>query len=236
MIWSPSEVEDVLSQMRLGATAQTGGSRCHTTYAYSEGQWTCEAFDEGRVDVYPSSEEHVRSLIASEPELFRHILRAIPWRRFSAAFLAGEREAARTHLREALAYGDGFDHGSILDAMLMWPETSPSEQIVELMREKLCGFTAYHVFMDAIVWDRSPELAGKGLAFADQLVEMVGETIGCHYLRATFHEQGGDLDAAERELARELELLPDGHSNRESYEQQLARVRARIAESLSSPD
>lgn len=229
MIWSPPEVEAILAQMKLGATAQTGGSRCHTTYGYSAGQWTSEAFDEGHTDVYPSSEEQVRALIASEPELFRHILRSIPWRRFSAAYIAGEREAARTHLRETLAYGDGFGHIAILDAMLAWPETEPSEQIVELMREKLSGFTAYHVFMDAIGWDRSPELAGKGLAFVDQLVEMVGETTGCHYLRATFHEQGGDLGAAERELVRELELLPDAHSSRSSYEQQLARVRARMS-------
>lgn len=234
MSWSQAEVEAILEQMQLGATAQTGGSRCHTTYGFSDGQWVCEAFDEGHTDVYPSSEAQIRSLIASEPELFRGILRSIPWRRFSEAYLAGEREVARVHLREALAYGDGFGHGSILDAMLAWPETAPSESIVELMREKLRGFTAYHVFMDAIGWDRSPELTGKGLAYVDQLVEMVGEAVGCHYLRATFHEQGGDLAAAERELLRELERLPEGHSNRSTYEQFLARVRARMSAATPS--
>jgi hypothetical protein len=229
MSWSQVEVEVILVEMQLGATAQTGGSRCHTTYAHRDGQWVYEAFDEGHIEVYARSEAQIRSLIASEPELFRHILRAVPWRRFSAAYLAGEREAARAHLRDALAYGDGFEHGTILDAMLGWPETPPSDELVELMREKLRDFTAYHVFMDAILWDRSPARAEKGLAYADQLVDMVGETLGCHYLRATFHEQRGDLDASERELLRELERLPEGHSNRTIYEQNLERVRARMS-------
>jgi hypothetical protein len=87
--------------------------------------------------------------------------------------------------------------------------------------------------MDAIGWDRSPELADNGLAFVDQLVAMAGEAIGCHYLRAAFHEQAGDLGAAERELLRELERLPEAHSNRSYYEQSLARVRARMV--ASSP-
>jgi hypothetical protein len=229
MSWSQAEVEAILAQMQLGATAQSGGSRCHTTYGHRDGQWVCEAFDEGHTDLYASSEAQIRSFIESEPELFRHILRAVPWQRFSAAYLAGEREAARAHLREAVAYGDGFEHGAVLDAMLGWPETPPSDQLVELMREKLRDFTAYHVFMDAIGWDRSPALAEKGLAFVDQLVEMVGETIGCHYLRAAFHEQHGDLDAAERELLRELERLPEGHTSRSIYEQNLAGVRARMS-------
>jgi hypothetical protein len=228
MSWSQPEVELILAQMRLGETAMSGGSRCHTTYGFSAGQWFFEYFDEGYTDVHPSSEAQIRALIASDPELFRHILRAVPWRQFTAAFLAGEREAARAHLDEAIMYGDNFDHAAILDAMLAWPETTPSEPIIELMREKLRDFTAYHVFMDGIGWDRSPERAGKGLAYVDQLVEMVGDVIGCHYLRAAFHEQGGDLHAAERELMLELECLPQGHSNRSSYEQSLARVRARI--------
>lgn len=229
MSWSQAEVEVIVEQMQLGATAQTGGSRCHATYRFSEGQWVFEVFDEGHTEVHASSEAQIRSLIASDPELFRHILRSVPWRRFSAAWLAGERELARAHLREALAYGDSLGHGVMLDAMLAWPETAPSEPLVELMREKLRGFTAYHVFMDAIGWDRSPERGGDGLAFVDQLIEMVGEAVGCHYLGAAFHEQAGDLDAAERELLRELERLPEGHSNRSTYEQSLARVRARIS-------
>jgi hypothetical protein len=231
MSWSEAEVASILAQMQLGATAQTGGSRCHTTYGFSAGHWYCEAFDEGSTDVYSSSEAQIRTLIASDPELFRGILRTIPWRRFSKAFIAGERAAARAHLCEAIVYGDGFGHAWILDVMLAWPETEPPEEFIERMREKLSGFTAYQVFMDAIGWDRSPELASKGLAFVDQVVEMVGDATGCHYLRAAFHEQQGDLHAAERELLLELERLPEGHSNRSSYEQSVARVRARISSS-----
>jgi hypothetical protein len=228
MSWSETEVEAILAQMQLGATAQTGGSRCHTTYGFADGQWFFEAFDEGHIDRHPTSEAFIRSLIASDPELFRLILHQIPWRRFSAAFIAGEREAARAHLRDASVYGDGFGHAAIHDAMLAWPETPVSQQFIEIMHEHLRGFTAYHVFMGAIGWDRSPELAGKGLAFVDQLVAMVGDVVGCHYLRSTFHEQAGDLHAAERELMIELERLPEGQWNRSTYEDMLARVRARM--------
>jgi hypothetical protein len=233
MSWSEAEVEAILAQMQVGATAQTGGSRCHTTYGYSDGQWFFEAFDEGHVDRYATSEAQIRALIASDPELFRLILHTIPWRRFSAAFIAGEREAARAHLRDAIVYGDGFGHAAILDAMLAWPETPASESFITTMREELRGFTAYHVFMGAIGWDRSPALAGKGLAFADQLIEMVGDVVGCHYLRSAFYQQAGDLQAAERELMIELERLPEGHSSRSSYEDSLARVRARMTSESS---
>jgi hypothetical protein len=229
MSWSDAEVELILEQMRLGETAQSGGSRCHTTYFFRAGQWRCEAFDEGHTDEYGSSEADIRGLIAREPELFRPMLRAVPWRRFSAAFLAGERADARARLRDAIVYGDPFDHAVVLDAVLQWPEVSPSEEVVALIREKLRDFTAYHVFMDAIGWDRSPETAEKGLAFVDDVVAMVGEAMGCHYLRSAFHEQAGDLEAAEREMVRELELCPRDASNRSSYEDSLARIRARMS-------
>lgn len=229
MSWSDADVELILEQMRHGETAQTGGSRCHTTYFFRDGQWRCEAFDEGHTDEYASSEADVRSLIAREPEVFRPMLRAVPWRRFTAAFLAGDRVDARARLRDSLVYGDPFDHAAILDAVLQWPDVPPSEEVVALIRNNLIGFTAYHVFMDAVGWNRSPEIAPKGLAFVDDLVAMVGETTGCHYLRSAFHEQAGDLVAAERELVRELELLPPDSTSRDSYEQSLARVRARMS-------
>jgi hypothetical protein len=229
MSWSDAEVELILEQMRLGETAMSGGSRCHTTYFFRDGHWICEAFDEGHVDEYASSEAEMRRLIAQDPELFRAMLRAVPWRRFSAAFLAGDRTEARARLRDALAYGDPFGHAAIFDAILQLPEVRPSEEVAALIRDKLRGFTAYHVFMDAVLWNRSPETAAKGLAFVDDLIAIVGEATGCHYLRAAFHEQAGDLASAERELVRELELLPLDSSSRSSYEQSLARVRARMA-------
>lgn len=229
MSWSDADVELILEQMRRGETAQSGGSRCHTTYFFRDGKWLCEAFDEGYTDEYASSEADVRRLIATEPELFRPMLRAVPWRRFSAAFLAGERADARARLRDSIVYDDPFDHALILDAVLQWPDVPPSEEVVALIREKLLGFTAYHVLMDAAGWNRSPDVGTKLLPFVDVLVAMVGEVTGCHYLRAAFHEQAGDLEAAERELVRELELCPRDLSNRESYEQSLARVRARRA-------
>jgi hypothetical protein len=229
MSWSEAEIELILAEMRQGATAETGGSRCHTTYFFRDGRWAREDFDEGYTQLFASSEADVRGLIESDPELFRPMLRAVPWRRFTAAFLAGDRADARARLRDALVYGDPFDHAAILDAVLQWPEVPPSGEVAALIRENLRGFTAYHVFMDAIGWDRSPATAGKGLAFVDALVGMIGEATGCHYLRSAFHEQAGDLAAAERELVRELELLPGDSSSRSSYEDSLARVRARMS-------
>jgi hypothetical protein len=228
--WSEAEVEAILELMRAGATVQTGGSRCHTTYFYREGAWAQESFDEGYTSESPTSEDAIRGLVAREPELFRNVLAAPRWRRFSAAFLAGEREAAREALRSALEYGDSLGHGKLLEAVLDWPEEAPSEEVVKAFRDNLRGFTAYHVFMGAAGWDRSPATGLKGVEFADQLRAMVGEAVGIHYLRAAFLQQAGDLAAAEREMLEEIARLPEGHDNRSYYEDQLERIRRRARE------
>ena len=229
MSWSETQVEAILEQMRAGATVQTGGSRCHTTYFHREGAWGREDFDEGSTTEGPTSEAAIRGLIAREPELFREVLAAPRWRRFSAAFLAGEREAAREALRWALEYGDSRGHGKLLEAVLAWPETAPSGEVVQLLRAELSGLTAYHVFMGAVGWDRSPGAGVKGVAFADQLLAMVGEAIGVHYLRAKFHEQAGDFAAAERDMVEELARLPADDWHRKHFQQQLDRLRSRSA-------
>ena len=228
-IWSEAEVEEILEQMRAGATAQAGGSRCHTTYLYRDGAWAEEDFDEGHTTVSPTSEAAIRALIARDPELFRDVLAAPRRRRFSAAFLAGDREAARRALREAMEYGDPAGNGKLMEAALAWPETPPTEEIVRLFRESLRGLTAYHVFMGAAGWDRSPATGAKGVAFADQLRAMVGDVVGLRYLRATFHEQAGDLAAAERDLHEEVARLPEGDWQRPTFQQQLDRVRRLLA-------
>lgn len=225
MSWSALEVEAILQELRAGATVQIGGSRCHTVYAYRDGAWVQEDFDEGYVEVRPSSDAAIRERIAGQPEEFAEVLAAPGWRRFSAAFLAGEREVAREALRSVTAYGCRVKEGQILDAVLAWPEAAPSEEVVQLVRRELDGLTAYHVFMGATGWDRSPACGVKGVAFANQLLAMVGPTPGFYYLRATFHEQAGDQAAAERDIREELAQLPPQHWRREPLEQQLQRVR-----------
>lgn len=226
MRWSEAEVETILEQMRAGATVQSGGGRCHRIYSYRDGRWGYEDFDEGYTTESGTDEEGIRSLIAREPQLFRELLVAPHWQRFSAAFLAGERDLARELLRAALAYGDHQDQGKVLDAVLAWPETAPSGEVVGIIRSKLSSFTAYHVFMSAAGWDGSPAVAIKGIAFADQLIAMVGESLGCHYLRSAFHEQAGDLAAAERDMLAELSRTPAKDWHHGPFQEGVERLRA----------
>jgi hypothetical protein len=154
MSWSEAEVAAILEQMRAGATVQSGGGRCHRTYSYRDGTWGYEDFDEGYTAEGATDEEGIRSLIAREPQLFRELLVAPHWRRFS------------------------------------------------------------------------PAVGIQGVAFADQLMAMAGETRGGHYLRAAFHEQAGDLAAAERDMLAELERVPAKDWHRTPFQQELERLRA----------
>lgn len=229
MTWSEAEVETILALMRAGATVMTGGSRCHTTYGYRDGQWVYEDFDEGSTHEGPSSEAQVRGLIAREPQLFAPTLAAPHRRRFTAAFLADDVPAAREALRSALAYGDVLGEGAILEAVLAWPAAAPSGEVAALIRDKLRDFTAYHVFMGAVGWDRSPAVAVKGVELVDRLIAMVGEAPGCFRVRAAFHEQAGDLAAAERDTQAELGRTPEDDWRRSGYQEQLERLRRRMA-------
>jgi hypothetical protein len=234
MSWSETEVEQILARMRAGATVQTGGSRCHTTYFHRDGQWGCEQFDEGHTEQMPASEAFIRRLIAGQPELFRDVLAAPRWRRFSQALLAGDRQEARVRLRWALEYGDRHHHGEVLDAVLAWPEQAPSEEVVALLRSDLAGLTGYHVLMRGLGWDRSTAAAQRGVELADQVIAMVGEAIGAHYLRATFHQQAGDLAAAQRDMETELERLPADAWQRRPFEEQLECLRILAARPTTS--
>lgn len=113
----------------------------------------------------------------------------------------------------------------MLAAILAWPESTPSDAIVQLLRAKLHDLTAYHVFMGAVGWDRSPAVGAKGVEFADRIIAMIGDAPGGWYLRATFHEQAGDLAAAERDMATELEHTPAGDWHQGVFQEQLERLR-----------
>lgn len=229
MTWSEAEVEAILERMRGGATVMTGGSRCHTTYGHRDGAWFQEDFDEGYTQEGPSSEAVIRGLITREPQLFASILAAPHRQRLAAAMVAGDVPAARAALRAALAYGDGLGEGVILEAVLTWPQATPSEGVAALIREKLLDFTAYHVFMGAVGWDRSPAIAAQGVTFVDRLVAMVGEAPGCFRVRASFHELAGDLEAAVRDTQAELDRTPTSDWRHQGYQEQLERLRRRLA-------
>lgn len=230
-MWSEPEIESILRAMRAGASVSSGGSRSHVTYLWTQAdEWVCEQFDEGHVATHPCSEAFIRGLIEREPELFRGLLHQGPWSRFVAAFVAGDRPAAREALAAAAHYMDPEGRRAQWEAWLDWPERAPSVEVVERLRAKLEGVTAWHMFMDASGWERSEANAARGLAFAERLAAMLGErlgaTIGLHWLRASFHELAGDREAARREVELELASLPASHWLRAHAQTKLDQLRA----------
>ena len=112
--------------------------------------------------------------------------------------------------------------GQVLRAFLLDRATRSQ---LRWIREKLRGYTAYHVFMEAACWDQAPETARKGVRFVDRLIELAGEVPGAYEVRATFQEAAGDRGAAIRDLERDLELSPADDWRREKVLGKLARLR-----------
>lgn len=228
-MWSEAETETILSQMRAGAGVTIGGSRCHTTYFFRDGAWGYEVFDEGDTRPGGMSEAEIRALIRRDPESFRGILHEGPFRRFGAAYLAGDVEQARTELRAAAHYIDSDGRTALWEAILDWPGKAPAPEVAALLRARIEGLTAWHLFMDATGWERTPENGARGLEFADLLVAMVGPAPGIHWLRSSFHQLRGDLDAARREMRAEIEGLPASSWLRGHCETMLERLSKRAA-------
>ncbi|MBK8254316.1 MAG: hypothetical protein IPK82_16815 [Polyangiaceae bacterium] len=224
MPWSPAETEQILHYMRQGASVQTGGSRCHSSYYCREGTFYREDFDEGATYESPVSEATLRALIQDEPELFREVLRAPLWKEFTAAFNSGDLPAARAALPAALELGDPFDYGKTWMSLLDWPATPLPPATVTALKEHLGGFTAYHLFMAAAAWKEGPETAARGLWYCDLLERAVGVHTGVHYLKAAFYRMANNLPAAEEALVTELRLLPEGDSRRIHFETLLSKL------------
>lgn len=223
--------EEVLAEMRAGASIMTGGSRCHTTYFHRAGEWWIEHFDEGAVEEVTTREATIRDVIELYPDKARVIIRKARWRPFSEAFLAGgDPTRALELLSESRRFGQAFRHAEILEAFLRFPSELDPE-LADHIRSELRGFTAYHCFMEAACWDRSPEAGRKGVLFVDRLIEMVGVCPGCFKVRASFHEQAGDHAAAVQDLERELAQTERETWNHEFLTGLLARARARAAKS-----
>ncbi|MBK8257201.1 MAG: hypothetical protein IPK82_31575 [Polyangiaceae bacterium] len=153
---SAAEVEEALLRMKEGASVQIGGSRCHSTYSFYQGQWRREDFDESATYESVVAESVILNLAESEPAAFRDLLRVARWNRFVEAFFAGELHAARALLPEACRYGDPNLEGETWAALLDWPATALQPQMVERLRRKVSGMTAYHLFMVAMGWKEGP--------------------------------------------------------------------------------
>lgn len=221
------ELSEVLAEMRAGASIMSGGSRCHTTYFFRDGAWRVEHFDEGHVEEDTIAEDSIREVIKLYPDKARAIIRRARWRPFSEAFLAGGDPTRALELLEASrAYGQRFRYAEILEAFLRFP-TDLDPELADHIRSELRGFTAYHVFMEAASWDRSPETGRKGVLFVDRLIEMVGVCPGCFKVRASFHQQAEDHAAAVADLERELAQTESSGWNHEYLTGLLATARAR---------
>jgi hypothetical protein len=222
-------VREVLAEMRAGASIMTGGSRCHTTYFFRDGSWWVEHFDEGHVEEAKTSEAVIRERIAGYPDKARAIIRQARWRPFSEAFLrGGDPTRALELLEESRRFGERFHHAEILEAFLRFPPRL-DPKLKTLIRSELKGFTAYHTFMEGAGWDRSPETGRKGVLYVDRLIEMVGVCPGCFKVRASFHQQAEDHDAAVADLERELAQTKPGGWDHEYLTGLLATARARAA-------
>ena len=146
---SEADIQTILGEMRRGESVTIGCSRCHTVYLYRHDGFIAEDFDEGATEERPSSEGTIRELIAAHPESFLDILCKPHWRRLAQAFLRGDRQEARLHLRAVMEWGDTYRDEAALDAALAWPEEKPSPEVAKKIAGELSGFTAYHVFMFA---------------------------------------------------------------------------------------
>ena len=221
-------VREVFAEMRAGASIRVGGSRSHATYLFRDGGWWVESFDEGHVEESPTDERAIRDLLAREKDKAREIIRQARWRPFSEAFLrGGDPRRALDLLEESRRFGQQFRHADILEAFLRDPpRLDPKTKAV--IKDELKAFTVYHTFMDAARWDRSPETGRKGVLFVDRLIAMVGTCLGCFKVRASFHEQAGDLAAAVADVERELAQTPSDAWECEALEIYLSALRAKI--------
>ena len=209
---TPEEEDVVLLELRThGATVTVGGSRCHTDYSWRAGEgFIAMPFDEGHTEEYPCSEDQLRRVMRADPEPFRAVLKHPHLRALRAAWTAGDHPAARAHLarmraeraatgasdderlaagqseaRTLCAISDGLDEGAVLDAVLA--ETPAAAEVLDLIREKVEGQTAWHVYMGLLAgWQRTAEVAAGGLWFTERLVALVGESAGTERLRSQF--------------------------------------------------
>ncbi|MEZ4470491.1 MAG: hypothetical protein R3F60_06745 [bacterium] len=208
-----AELTRALDELRLhGGTVTIGGSRSHTSLGFGTSGWYLAHFDEGAEEVQPTSEETVRRYAASDPQVFRGLLPRPHLRALSAAWRAGDRAAARTHLAAAAAFGDGLGGLALLEASLA-PTVTAAQ--AALIREKLADRTAWHAFMGPVArWERTPATGELGLAFADTLAAHVGEVPGLSLLRASFHGLRGDTTSERMALEAEAAAAPGGPSAR----------------------
>ncbi len=168
------DIERVIAAVKAGATLQTPGSRCHSTLGWDAGGGYREDFDEGAVSRRSATEQDLRAHIATYPQTAIALLQRPLWRRFAAAFLAGDCDAARAALAAWLRYGDRFDAGRICFALLDWPAVAPTRETAAIIVGKLRDHTAWHLYMDLVDWRRDADAGRGGLDFIARLVAISG--------------------------------------------------------------
>jgi hypothetical protein len=197
-------IEQVMQAMRLrGATFFSGGSRCHTTEGWLNGQWSREDFDEGHIVHTTLSEEDIRHIIRHNPAKARALLYADVRRAATEAMLRDDEAGVVAGILAAGQF-DTINEDDRLLLALYSGQVGEAERAA--LRDKLAGHTLWHLFMNLTAWARTPENGRRGLAFLERVVALIGPPEPFHAAaqRASFYDLIGDTQGQIDALAASL--------------------------------
>jgi hypothetical protein len=189
--FTEEEIDRVIAGIRGGCEVLRGGSRCHTTIRARDGVLVLEDFDEGYTTERVCTEEELRRWIATSPADFVDVLRAPLRAALGRSLLGLTTDSPFDCIEALLAYGECLDRRHLLDAILRWPNESPSAEAMSELATIRDGLAAYHFIRSAIGYGAHSPAAGElGLRFYSVLAEMMGgrEPPNWERYRASFSE------------------------------------------------
>lgn len=230
--FTPGEVDGIVGRVRAGMEVVIGGSRVHSTYRGNGTDLLVEDFDEGATSERTITEEELRATIAGSANEFVGVARAPFLEAFREALLGDvSRGTQRERLRDLDLFGDCLHHRHLVEAVLDWPETKPSPEMLARIA-KTDGLDVFHAIRSAIGYGTRSIAAGEyGVRFFDALEAMVGERdrpARWRRYRAEFRDLAGDSKGALEDLAWELARLARDDSDRTYLEREMAKISDRV--------
>jgi hypothetical protein len=201
----------ILALLRSGECVclSSMGGRWSETLLYRSGQFFIATFDEGSSDERPASEQDFYAALAKAPDAFRSLLARPLWKRFSAAFVDGDRAQARAALEATRGLpGDPERYRYVFEALLDWPEQAPSPELLAKLKVLVRDGMALHPFRIAAYGRDDPATAKKAVEYLTTLGDITGWPRLLHEQRALFHERLGDLRAALDDCLLERKIEP----------------------------
>jgi len=218
---SNDDIEIILAELQRGKQVRVGGSRSHYYYGYKEGAWFTGAFDEGDRQEYSSTRDKMIQIIKGNYSSFQPLLQLPHERILADALHSGDVPLVLKHLELWTDVGGNLENSQVLQAFVQWPEVMPSDEVKRVIREKIGGFTAYHVLMGPLQFKQTVENGLLGLKYLEVLLDIVGECPGWRRLRATFRQMSGDIVGTIADLEVYLENL----SEEQKYEEDSLKMR-----------